>query len=320
MVVRRLGRSFLDYAIDPFISGIYAGNPQKLITKYAMPKLYNLEQNYGSFIKGAMKKKKENASIPAMKKVTKEVFSTELGLHNLVQSLVKCIGEENFELNASDIVVNSQSKPYTVTFEQNGSPITYNSEYVISTTAAHVLPSVFTDLPQDKLNKISNLEYAKVVQVVLGFTKWQGIELKSFGGLVPTVEKRNILGVLFISSIFRNRAPEGGALLSVFLGGMKRSDIIEMSDEEIMNIVKEELKLMLKTNTDEADLVKILRYSKAIPQYEVSSGERFKAIDEIQNEFAGIILAGNIRNGIGMSDRIAQGRQIADEIINKSKI
>ena len=77
LVKRRLGKSFLNYAIDPFISGIYAGDPKYLIPKYALPKLYALEQNYGSFIKGTMKKAKENKKNPRMQKATKEVFSAK---------------------------------------------------------------------------------------------------------------------------------------------------------------------------------------------------------------------------------------------------
>jgi oxygen-dependent protoporphyrinogen oxidase len=91
LVVRRMGKSFLNYAIDPFISGIYAGNPKNLITQYALPKLYNLEQNYGSFIKGAIAKKKEPKT-ELETRVTKEVFSVKGGFKNLVNALCEKIG------------------------------------------------------------------------------------------------------------------------------------------------------------------------------------------------------------------------------------
>ena len=99
LVKRRMGQSYLDYAVDPFISGIYAGDPTKLVTKYAMPKLWKLEQEYGSFIKGAIKK----AKLPKPdrdKKATKEVFSAKGGLGNLIKALTEAIGEEHFLLSA----------------------------------------------------------------------------------------------------------------------------------------------------------------------------------------------------------------------------
>ncbi len=101
LVKRRLGRSFLDYAVDPFISGIYAGDPAKLVTRFALPKLYTLEQNYGSFIRGAIKKRGEVKS-ESEKKATREVFSVKNGLGNLIKSLSDEIGEENIIKGVSD--------------------------------------------------------------------------------------------------------------------------------------------------------------------------------------------------------------------------
>src|SRR6056297_2240070 len=88
LVLRRMGKSFLDYAIDPFILGIYSGDPHQLVTKYAFPKLYNLEQDYGSFIGGAMKKARQPKS-DRDKKSTGQIFSVEGGLGNLIDVLVK---------------------------------------------------------------------------------------------------------------------------------------------------------------------------------------------------------------------------------------
>jgi len=109
LVRRRMGKSFLKYAVDPFILGIYSGDPARLVTKYALPKLYNLEQKYGSFIGGAMKKAKEPKS-DRDKKATREVFSMSGGLSNLIDALVKKIGLKRVVLDAQNIVVAQDEK------------------------------------------------------------------------------------------------------------------------------------------------------------------------------------------------------------------
>jgi oxygen-dependent protoporphyrinogen oxidase len=161
------------------------------------------------------------------------------------------------------------------------------------------------------------LEYAKIVQVALGYNKWKGVSINAFGGLVPTIEKRNILGVLFPSSFFENRAPVGGALLSVFLGGIKHEEFYSLTDQQIQVLVEKEIQEMLNIEGIKADVLKIFRYQYAIPQYTNTSENRLLAITQVQKDFPGLILAGNIRDGIGMGDRIKQGRAIADEIINR---
>jgi len=309
LVLRRMGRSFLDYAIDPFILGIYSGDPGKLVTKYAFSKLYELEQNYGSFIGGSVKKAREPKS-ERDKKATKVIFSVEGGLQNLINALVNKIGEENIHLNCKNLFVERNNTFYST--NQNKNEYTH----VISTTGAYALPTLFPFVATEHIKRITQMKYSKVVQVALGFNNWKGLPLKAFGGLVPSIEKRDVLGVLFLSSFFKNKAPENGALLSVFLGGVRRPEIAGLTDEEITEMVQKEMKQMMKLDTFEPDLVKIFRYEHAIPQYGLESEEKMKAITRVEQEFPGLILAGNIRDGIGIADRIKQGRIIAEELIS----
>ena len=311
MVVRRLGRSYLDYAVDPFISGIYAGDPQKLITRYALPKLYALEQNYGSFIKGAIKKSREPKS-EAEKKASKEVFSVKGGLGNLVRALAKSAGENNIFYGATAIRVVPSGNAYSVKFSDNsGSDLILSSAVVISTIGSYNLPDLLPFISPEDLSPLTKLEYAAVVQVAMGYKRWNGHPLDAFGGLIPSKENRKVLGVLFPSAIFPGRAPGGGALLSVFLGGVKRPELVNLKDEELESLVIEEVKSTLYTD-QRPDLLKIFRYFHAIPQYGISSGDRLDCIRRIQEQYPGLILAGNIRDGIGMADRVKQARTIAD--------
>lgn len=314
LVRRRLGESFLDYAVNPFISGVYAGDPEKLITRYALPKLYALEQNYGSFIKGSIAKAGQKKT-DLEKKATREVFSAKGGLGNLIKALTDKTGSESIYTGFSNTVVNQRIPGYTVTSgNKEGKIIQVNASKVVSTIGGYNLPQVLPFIEAADLEKIIRLEYAKVVQVSAGYKSWDGMKLDAFGGLVPEKEKRRILGILFPSAIFPGRAPDGGALLSVFLGGTRDPEMIRRSDQEIMEVVLKEIENTLYCRK-QPDLLRISRYDHAIPQYGKDSGERLENIRRIESQNPGLILAGNIRDGIGMADRVKQAFAVAELLV-----
>jgi oxygen-dependent protoporphyrinogen oxidase len=313
MVLRRLGRSFLDYAVDPFISGIYAGDPATLVTRFALPKLYALEQNYGSFIKGAIKKAKEPKS-EAQLKATGEVFSVRGGLVKLISSLAGEIGEERLLTGINGTSIKLHTKGYLVTFTgSNGDQEEILTDSVITTFGGSGLQKMLPFIPEAAMKPIMSLKYAGVVQVAAGYNLWRGSPLDAFGGLIPSKEKRDTLGILFPSAIFEGRAPLKGALLSAFLGGVKKPEIINKSDDEIISIVLKEIAGTLNEHS-QPDLIRIFRYQQAIPQYGKSTGERLDCIQSIQKQYPGLILAGNIRDGIGMADRVKQALNIKAEL------
>jgi len=316
LVKRRMGESYLDYAVDPFISGIYAGDPAALVTRYSMPKLYALEQKYGSFIGGAIKKAREPKT-EDQKRATGEVISVKGGLEKLITALVNELTEKSLILNAKDIKVEPHESGYNVIFRNaDGKNEEILAPYVVTTFGGISLKSIFPFIQEKDLIPILNTKYAAVVQVAAGYRKWKGMPLDAFGGLIPSREKRGVLGILFPSAIFKGRAPEKGAMISVFLGGIKKPDVISKSDQDIKDIVLKEIRETLLENS-EPDLFEIFRYTHAIPQYEKSSGERLECINKIENRYPGLILAGNIRDGIGMADRVKQGKAISEILIQQ---
>jgi len=235
------------------------------------------------------------------------------GLGNLIKALVKNIGEENISLNCEQLYFEKTKNNYKA---NNHNEI---FSHVISTVGAYELSHLFPFAETEKISMVNRLEYAKVVQVSLGFKTWKGVELKAFGGLVPSKENRGILGVLFLSSFLKNKAPENGALLSIFLGGVRKPEMVELNDTRIVEIVKNEITEMMRLEKFEPDLLKIFRYRHAIPQYGIESEQKLKAIEELENTYPGLILGGNIRDGIGMADRIKQGKTLATQIIEAGK-
>jgi protoporphyrinogen/coproporphyrinogen III oxidase len=318
LVKRRMGQSFLDYAVDPFITGVYAGDPEKLIPRYALPKLYNLEQNYGSFIGGAIKKQFGKKS-PEDKKITRKVFSAKGGLDNLVQALYTFSGKENFVFNAGDIkVIPSEETPgsYIVSYTVQGESHQLTVKNVLFTGGSFNLPGLLPFIGKQDMATITNLEYARVIEVSLGFRRWKGMQLDGFGGLIPSKEKRDILGVLFMSTLFAGRAPEGGALLTVFMGGTRNKPVTTWDDKQIRDVVSREIMDLMGLDEFNPDLFKITRYDHAIPQYDLFSGNRFAAIQKLEKQHPGLVLGGNMRDGIGMADRVKQGKMLAEQLIS----
>ncbi len=319
LVKRRLGKSFLDYAIDPFIIGVYAGDPNRLVPKYALPKLYYLEQDYGSFIGGSIKKGKLPKT-DEEKKVTRGVFSVKGGLSSLITALYNRIGKDAVLLECSNIQVKPVEHHFVVTYNNNlGESISIETQKVISTAGAYNLDKIAPFIDSNLLSKIKALHYTKVIEVVLGFDKWQGIKLDAFGGLIPFKENRDILGVLFMSALLNDKAPKDGALFSIFLGGVRRPEIYLMSDDKIKEILKREVSDLMGLSEYKPDLLKIIRHEWAIPQYEADSGERFEAIAAVEKQYPGFVIGGNLRNGIGMADRIQQAKMLAEAVSDIKK-
>jgi protoporphyrinogen/coproporphyrinogen III oxidase len=314
LVLRRMGKSFLEYAVDPFILGVYAGDPGYLIPKYALPKLYNLEQNFGSFIGGSIKKGFQKKDEQA-KKITRKVFSAKGGLSNLVNALYQSAGNENFSFGIQDIKITKENGLFYFSGNQNGKLIELSAKKVITTTGAYALKSMLTFIDEQCISKIINLKYARVIEVAMGFKDWKGRSLDGFGGLIPFKENRYVLGFLFLSSFLENKAPDGGASITVFIGGVRKDSLVDLPDEKIKEIVAKETMDLMQITEFKPDLFKINRYNYAIPQYGADSGIRFETVEKLQKEHKGLFIGGNLRNGIGMADRIKQGKELAEHAL-----
>lgn len=315
LAARRLGKSFLNYAVDPFLSGVYAGNPMTLVTRYALPKLYNLEQQYGSFIKGTIAK----ARLPKTDRdrlATKKVFSAAGGLDNLTRAMARAIGEGKITLSASGITIRPAEKGWIATYTTSEGEQMIRAGKVVTTTGAYALPELLPFIAEKDMNKISNLKYAPVVQASVGIRDTGKLRFNAFGGLVPSCEQKDVLGILFPAACFDNRAPKEGALFSFFIGGVKHEKLTRLEDNELKALITHEFHAMLKFPIDvQPDMIRIFRHPRAIPQYELSSGERFTTIDKLEAQYPGLTLAGNIKGGIGMADRIRQATGIAENLL-----
>lgn len=311
---RRLGKSIVDYTIDPFIGGIYAGDPYTLVTRLAMPKLYNLEQRYGSFIGGALKKARQPKS-ERDKKATKKIFSAVGGLENLIRAVSeKVVRTGRIELEAKDIKIDKCGNAWATSFVDNkGERHVLLSRHVVSTVRADILPQLFSDEWGNRLANIATLPYAPVTEVCVGFKHLPDISRAAFGALVPSKERREVLGILFPSSCFNGRTEySDGALFTVFMGGLRNKELFfNNTPDEQREIALRELYAMMKLPKDIVpDMVHVECYPKAIPQYDLATESRQRDMEEIEKANPGLHLAGGMIGGIGMADRITQGIEL----------
>lgn len=317
LAARRLGKSFVDYAIDPFLSGIYAGDASTLITRHALPKLYNLEQNYGSFVRGSIAKAKEHKNglkNGTIKPFKKGVFSMKGGLSALPLALARRIGKENIFLSANNIrpEQTDSNLSWSTSFEYENQSLTIRSKHVISTVGAYALPRLFPFIDEPLLKNLSDMRYAPVVQAAVGIKDSGNLSFRAFGGLVSSKDRENVLGILFPSSCFNGRAPEKGALFSFFIGGMKRQDLTQLTDAQTEELILREFHRMLGFSSHiQPDMIRLFRHQRAIPQYELSTEKRLEAIKIVESRYPGLHLLGNLRDGIGMANRMEQGMKWA---------
>ncbi|MBM6993379.1 MAG: protoporphyrinogen oxidase [Prevotella sp.] len=308
---RRLGKSYVDYAVDPFLSGVYASDPYLLPTRLALPKLYQLEQDYGSFIRGSIAKARQ-LKTERDRKATKAVFSARGGFNRLVDALAEAIGDDRITTSARHIRIIPEGGGWLVSYEKDGKPHEVRARRVVTTCGAYSLPDLLPFIDRTVMTDLSNLYYVPVVQIGVGISDTRHHDWPAFGGLVPSREQRDVLGILFPSSCFAQRAPEGGIALAYFMGGTRHPEMVKMSDEELTGIVNRTLVDMLKYPAGtHPDTLRIFRHERAIPQYEVSTDRRLAAIDRLRELHPTLTIAGNLRDGIGIGDRIKQGFDVA---------
>lgn len=313
-VQRRLGREFLDYAINPFVAGVYAGNPEQLSVRAAFPKLYALEEKYGGLIKGMIKGAKERRQRAETAKDRARMFSFVDGMGTFPQAIARMLGDA-VQTNTRVVgIERSDSSSWTVLFASQGrTDAVQAAAVIIATPAAHAAQMVARIAPS-LAEKLSAIYYPPVAEVFLGFRHEQiPRALDGFGFLIPAREQRNILGTIWSSAIFPNRSPEGHAALTTFVGGSRQPEMCRLSDEDLIRIVTEELHAIMGV-VGQPVFSKVLRWEKAIPQYNLGYLDIMGEVERCEAEVPGLFFCSNFRGGIAVGDCVMSGKRIAHRV------
>ena len=299
---KRFGKEILDYAVNPFIAGIHAGKPENLSIKYAFPALHDLEQSSGSVILGGLRKVfKRNDK----RKIKRRLISFKSGLQELPKKLISEITNIHF---GHTLKRSEKREDGWHIYTNNGDYGPYSD--LVVTIPLHKWDGEILPLTKSAAKKLQQVNYPPLSMMILGYKK-EDIKhpLDGFGFLVPEVENRSILGALFISTLFKNRAPKGHHLLTVFAGGARQPEIARMESEELLKLVEDDLKDLIGLQ-GEPVFKDHIYWPKSIPQYETGYGEIYSVFDELEADNAGLHLAGNFRHGISVPDCIKNGLKL----------
>jgi protoporphyrinogen/coproporphyrinogen III oxidase len=313
-VIRRLGQEFLDQAIDALVAGIYAGDPYKLSVTHAFPKLGQLEARYGSLIKGQIVGARERKKRSEVSKDRAAKFSFDQGLQVLPATLSEQLGDA-VHLNTTVTKLSQTSQGWLVEASEAGHPTRSEHRAVIYAGTAFKLAELKLecDVPA-RLATFSEIRYPPVASVVLGFRRADVAHpCSGFGMLIPKVEGFKILGTIFSSALFPNRAPEGHVTLSSYVGGERYPELAGLPPEQLVELTCEDLRVLLGVKGEPVFRHTAI-FPKAIPQYNVGYGRYKDLMTEVEQKAPGLFLAGHYREGVSLSDSIVSGCNVADRV------
>ncbi len=291
---RRLGTEFLEYGMNPFIAGVYAGDPEQLSVRHALPALYEMEQTSGSIIKGQMDTRSGATSAAE----THRMYSFAEGLERLPAAIASSLGSA-VRTDAPVGHIAPEGHRWSINSER--------FDAVICTAPLHRFTDIHIETDLDPA-ALENVVYAPLSVVALGYHRADvQHSLDGFGMLVPEVEREiSVLGTLFTSSIFPARAPEDHVLLTSFVGGMRHSEQAGWTDDELYSLVHADLKKLLSISSAPVFRRRI-HWAQAIPQYNVGYGDVLSLIDRLEDDMPGFFMAGNFRRGISVGDAADSG-------------
>lgn len=309
---RRLGQEVLDYAVSPFVGGVFAGNPDELSIRHAFDRLATLERDHGSLFLGFLANAfstSEDDDLPS------GLFSFRQGLETLPKAMASTLVDQ-IHLNAPVSAFGKQNAKWKVRVAApDETSQTFSFDALISTVPLHTLAQIEFETNVD-CSPLKKVPYPPVSVLALGYPRDRVAHpLDGFGLLVPPVETDiDILGTLFSSTLFPNRAPSGQVLLTTFVGGARAPSLAETSTAPLQSLVERDLDHLLGVKGPPT-FVRHVYWPRAIPQYILGYESVLQTIEELETQHPTLTFAGNYREGISVGDALTSGAQAADHIL-----
>jgi protoporphyrinogen/coproporphyrinogen III oxidase len=310
-VRRKFGHEILEYLVSPFVSGVYAGDPEKLSLRAAFPSLEEWERSYGSILRGAIKSRPAKGAGQG----APPLCSFHHGMAMLTRTMAAKLGESvrlGARVEAIATAEGIASGDYQVRFTQNGAHETLESRAVVIATPAYVASHLCAGISAPLGRALSGIEYAGVAVVTAGYYKQQvGTVLDGFGVLIPRSEKHRTLGIVWNSSLFPDHAGDGRTTLTSIVGGATDPEIVGRSDEEITAIVQDESARILGIS-GQPITSSVWKHPKALPQYNLGHGHVVETVRATERAIPGLFFAGNYLEGPSIGKCIDRGSQTAE--------
>ena len=311
-VSRRLGREAYENLIEPLMSGIYAGDGDLLSLASTFPYLRDLEIKYGSLARGALQMRKQSNG-KAVQGSRSAFLTPTTGLAEIVEALVDQLQSNNVNLRLNTQALRITNNQLRYQIERNDST-SLDADFLILATPAYVSGTLLESVDPALASVLESIPYAGTATVSLAYRQGDlPRDLDGYGYVIPRREGRKALACTWTSTKFPHRAPEGYALLRVFIG--RAGQDIPWNENDLLSVAKEELNLTLGI-TVEPLLHRVFLWDKAMPQYNLGHPEKLKQIDSALENHPGIALAGNGYRGIGIPDCIHSGELAVEKILN----
>jgi oxygen-dependent protoporphyrinogen oxidase len=332
LVERHFGREAVDRLADPLLSGIFGGDASQLSARTVLPRLVEMESEYGSLTRGmlaAHRKMRARAKAAAagngksggVSPAPRAVFTAlRGGMQQLIDALTARLDPASVRLSTPVSGIEKVAGGWRVA--AGGTTDRYDA--VIMASPAWAAGALLGPVDAVLGEELSAIPYSSSITVNLIYDETQlGRLPDGFGFLVPAVEGRTMLACTFVHRKFLGRTPSGKAVFRAFLGGMKNEGLLAMSDAELLAAVRRELSEILGEavipQAAEPEHAQVSRWRRAMAQYAVGHQERKQRIAERVAALPGLRLAGNAYDGIGIPDCIRLGRQAAKELVSLSR-
>lgn len=312
---RRTGREVAEVFADAFVSGIHGGDPALLSARAAFPRMAELERQYGSVVKGlgqsAKQRRLEAKARGEVYQKPGKMWSFREGMRLLVEA----VRDHLKEPPVTGINVRKVSGSPTGWTVWGDGQDRWEADTVVLTCPAYEQAPMLADLDTELAERIAGIAYNRIAVVALGYRQADvPSPLAGFGYIAPQRTRRDLLGVQWCSSIFPDRAPAGMVLLRALCGGWHRADVVDWDDDRLSLAVRHELQLA-QGITAAPCFQHIVRWERAIPQYQIGHLDRVAWIDNRLTRHPGLFLGGNAYRGVALNDCTEQGGLIAKRIV-----
>lgn len=308
---RRLGPEALDALIDPMASGVFAGDPEKMSLPSCFPRIREIEQEYGSLIRGMLrlqlKARRAGQGPGPGAGPGGRLTSFAGGMSEMTDSLAASLGDRVRVSSAVESITREGDR-YQVQLADGTS---MDTERLILAAPAWAQAAMLRDLAPDIAKSLDEIEYPPLAVVCLGYLENALRQPPDgFGFLVPASEGSAVLGTIFDSNVFPNRAPRNAVLLRSMVGGSRAPGLAMLDDARLLDAVRAELKSILGIDTT-PEFARIYRHDRAIPQYHLGHARRLETIEAALRGHPDLVLTGNAFRGVSLNDCIANAFALA---------
>ncbi len=310
-IAAHVGREAVDYLLNPVVTGIYAGDPSRLSTRHAFPALWELERNHGSLLRGQRAAARQRKSGPAA-----GILSFRRGLQALPDALAARLPAGSLLLHArAEALVPTAGQRWNVIWSDHAGTHTGGCDAVVAALPAPALAGLrFGTLGERPLASLDGIPHPPVASLFLGYRRADVAHpLDGFGLLVPEVERRALLGVLFSSTLFPDRAPADHVALTVLVGGTRQPELAQLPAAQLVAAVAPDLQALLGVRGAPV-FQRHTFWPRAIPQYNLGHGSHLETMAAAERTYRGFYLGGQARDGISLPACLGAGERLARQI------